>query len=258
MPRTRIRGRAPFSVTTGGGTTGTSANPPGSSLTTDDIGSIEIMLAEAAAVPTSAELFLLSVTQPGDTSALPADDVGDYLIINQVADPASVPTGAHATSIEAGATTVTQTTGTGWTNPANAQGVPDASTSVLNSAAGLNPPTVTGTLTGVFASLGTPSTETQTGTVTLTVYADITVGLLATGSLAIAYSTDSGANYTTISTQTATFAGPFTATLTGFLIANLDNLRFRAVGTVKGAALTAATATVDAAVASFTTTGSPG
>lgn len=261
MTQTRIRSNNPSTVKITGSGGGTSTNPLGSSLTTEAF-SIVITAPDSVATPTETSAFALK-TSSADSTATPTE--GTTFRIQPPTDTVATPTGAHSTSIRAGASTVTQTTGTGWTTPANAQGVNDGTNSVLDSPAGVTPATVTGTLTGVFNTLGTPSTETQTGTVVLTIYCTLSVPALGTGSLTLSYSVDSGTNYTVITTEsvsspvTATsFTAPVTVTLPGFLIANLASLRFRAAGSVLGTALAATTATVDAAVASFTTTGSAG
>lgn len=260
MPATRIRSKLPFSITIGGGT-GSSTNPAGSSLTTDAF-SIAVKADQPVTAPTEVMTFAIK-TSSADSSTTPSE--GLAFRVQPPTDTVSTPTGAHSTSILAGATTVTQTTGTGWTNPANAQGVSDGSNSTLTGASGVTPTTVSGTLTGVFNTLGNPTTETQTGTVVLTIYCTLSIPALGTGSLTLSYSTDSGTNYTAIVTESATapvtatnFPNPVTVTLTGFLITNLANLRFQAAGSALGTALGSTTATVDAAVASFTTTGSAG
>jgi hypothetical protein len=253
MTRTRIRSRGPLTVTVvGGGGGGT--NPAGSSLTTDGF-FINIKTADAVTTPTENLTFALK-TSSADTGTAPAEASG--FNITPPTDTVSTPTGGHSTAILAGATTVTQTTGTGWTSPANAQGLSDAVNATITSASGVTPATATGTLTGVFNTFGTVATETQTGTVTLTFYSTLTLALLTAGSLTLTYSTDGGVNYSTAATFTATATGNTTVTLTGFLLANLGNLRFRAAASVIGGAVTASTATLDAVVASFTTTGSAG
>lgn len=255
MPSTRIRSNSPASIKAGG-TSGSSTNPAGSSLTTEAF-SIAIKVPDTVTAPTEVMTFAVK-TSSADASTAPTE--ASAFNIKPPTDTASTPTGAHSTAIQTGATTVTQTSGTGWDVPANAQGMPDGVFANCTSASGLTPTTATGTLTGAFASMGAATTETQTGTVTLTYTYGLTLAALTTGSLVLSYSTDSGTNYTTATTVSATAANgtTFTATLTGFLLANLANLRFRAAATVIGGAVTASTASLDAVVASFTTTGSAG
>lgn len=259
MPQTRIRANQPATVKAAAGGTGTGTNPAGSSLTTDDIGMIEVMLAEAAAsTPTDTSVFDLAASN-ADSVTTPTD-AASYEITNTNTDTPATPTGAHTTLLTIGATTATatNTAGSGWTNPTNAQGLADGTFATANSAANLTPANQAGTLLLSYATLGTAATETVAANPVLTVTASLTVGLLGSGSLTISYSTDGGTNYTQITSVTATTAGPFTATLTGFTLANIANLRVRAVTSVTGSATAASTANFDAASIVFTTTGSAG
>lgn len=257
MPRTRIRQKNRLTVNTGGSQVGDSGNPAGSSLTTDDLGFIDITLAELNDTPAEAASFALAASS-AEVSALPAD-VMDFLVIMLApTDPVNTPAGANAAELRAGGSTAAQTTsvGTGWTNTANAAGLNNGTNSTINSAAGLGAANTQGTLVISFADIGAfASNATLSGTVTLTIYAALTVGLLATGSLTVAYATDGGTVYTQVASVTATNAGPFTVTIPSATLTNLANLKVRLVASVTGSATGASTATADAAVVSFATTG---
>ena len=169
-----------------------------------------------------------------------------------LADTVPAATDRSGESVVVGATTVTQTTGTGWTTPANAQGLPNGTLATITRAAGVQTGTATGTLTGTYASLGAPDPASQVGTVTLTFTYSATIGTLASGSLQFSYSLNNGGAFTNAGAAiTATTAlTTLTATVT-LPVAQLNQLQFRAVASVTNSATGAATFNLDAVTATF-------
>lgn len=255
MPRTRIRAKAPLTVSTGGGQVTDGTNPAGSSLTTDSLGVIDIMFGEAVVAPGDAATFALAVTTP-DSVLTPQDASQFFVIMQDVGDSAATPGATHASEVKVGASTVTaaNTSGTGWTNPANAQGMSDGVNATMTGAGGLTPTRETGALTGVFASMGNPTLETQSGSVTLDFTYSLTIQSLTTGSMSLHYSLDAGQNFVTAASFTETSSGTHRATFT-LAFASLGNLRFRVDASVQGSAVAASTATLDSVVATFNLTG---
>lgn len=251
MPRTRVRAKPPLVITISSGTSD-GTNPAGSSLTVDSIGAIDIGVNEPSPVPGEVFSFALTVAS-AELNAAPEDSVSSVSIVTQGTDLISAPTNARSFDVSAGAptATATNTAGNGWTNPTNAQGVNDGTNAQANSPAGLTPANQAGTLNLTFADIGAVSLETRSSAPVLTIFATLTVGLLATGSLTLSYSTDSGAVYTQIANLSTTNAGPFSVVLP--LNVNLANVRVRAATSVTGSATSASTATFDAAVISFST-----
>lgn len=255
MTRTRIRAKAPLVVNTGGAQVGDSTNPAGSSLTVDGF-SVAISGDEPAPAPDDAALFALS-TSSAETNSSPVEDSLFFAIMQGVGDSAATPTNNRAFTISAGASTVTQTAGTGWQNPANAAGTSNAVSATINAPAALGGATLTGTLVGVFNDVVETLSETVTGTVSFAWFGSVTIGVLATGSVALSYSLDGGSNYTTLQTYTASAAAMGTYTIP-LVLANLDLLRFRIVNTHTPSATGASGATLDAVVATIQLTGSGG
>lgn len=235
--------------------TGSSGVPAGSVVTSDSTGLLEVQFstAETANTPTEAQAYAIAVSS-AETSATPTE--AQLVEITQSADTATAPSETRATTIRVGATTAAaaNTAGSGWTNPTNAQGLNDSTSASANSASGLSPANQAGVLTLTFATIGTLAGEAIAANPVLTVYAALTVASLGTGSLLIEYSTNGGGAWTTLANVTATNAGPFTATLNGFSLTNVANLRVRATCSVTGSALGASTATLDAAVLAGATT----
>lgn len=98
MPRTRIRTVRPSSVTVGGGPGGGGTNPVGSSLTTDYVGDIDIIAAEAAlATPVDAAFFALTVNWPGESNTAPLEDYS--LALDLTGDAAALPTEAQVARV---------------------------------------------------------------------------------------------------------------------------------------------------------------
>lgn len=198
-----------------------------------------------------------------------ANQSDEISVAFSVPEAVTILTGTQGAEVSAGATTVTQTTGTGWTNPANAQGLSDGVNATINSAANaLGAATVTGTLTGTFASLGTLANETlvtfddglPSGKYRLDFYFTLALGALGTVSLALQYSANSGSSYTTLQTHTASnspaggfqsFNAPSEVELPK---SNIGALRFRVVASVKGGNAAPSTATLDAVELRLATT----
>lgn len=257
MPRTRIRGRNPGSVTTTTG--GTQVGPANaSSYTADTTGDIEIIFpGETVSVPTETHTFVIAYTGPAESNTAPTE-AQFFDIVDGATDTISAPTLGHSTAIRAGAATVTQTVGTGWQTITNAQGLNDGTNATISSSNGT---AVTGTLVLAFASLGALTAEASSAiSTTVAIYWTQAQALLTNASTALAYSTDGGTNYTAIRTQTGAFTGaPDNVVIAGLTVANLANLRVRLVTSVTGGALNAtASATLDAVVVSATTTGAAG
>jgi len=182
------------------------------------------------------------------------------LNIGAANEPNMAPTAGHTSATTAGATTVTQTTGTGWVNPANAQNLSNGTNATITGPSGLTPTAITGTLVGSYATLGTLATETQdAASVTLT-FTTTTVLSSPLGEVYVeySYSTNSGTTYTLIGNPIiATSSAPVTASVT-LAATSLSTLRFKVAASVKGDAVAASSATLDAVVISFNHTGSAG
>lgn len=231
----------------------------------DALGALAVVVPETNAEPIDA-LTALDLTLATEPILAQSDQLEIAL---SIPDEITILTGTQGAGIQAGATTVTQTTGTGWTNPANAQGLSNGVNATINSAANaLGATTVTGTLTGTFASLGTLANEElvifedglPSGVYRLDYYFTLALGALGTVSLALQYSSNSGTNYTTSVTHTASISpagGVQSFSVPGLAEmpkGSIGNLRFRVVASIKGGNLAPSTATLDAVELRLVTT----
>jgi hypothetical protein len=239
-------------TTAGGGTSGGAGIPAGSAVMSDDVLLFaDVSLPDPLGGKSDSPMFDLAAAY-AETLAAPADAQALFADTT-LADTRAVPTDARNLQIVAGATTVTQTTGTGWQNPANAQGLPNAVNATINAPAAVGGATVTGTLTGVYASVGSVANDAAlSGSITLLFTGTVTVGALATGNVQVQVSTNAGGAYTTLATLTASGALG-SHTITGVTPATLDQLRFRVVASHTPSATGASGTTLDAVTVTFNT-----
>lgn len=150
MPRTRIRGRIPSSIATGGSGGGTPI-PAGAALIQDSYGSLEIVQAETNTLPTETNLSELSVTM-AESNTLPVEALFAEIVRAEAAN--NTPTDVAQITLRYFATAASDNDSSR-TTPANATGQTNGTVATVktNNALGdlTNPVTLT------LSSFGTPA-----------------------------------------------------------------------------------------------------
>lgn len=235
----------------GGGSGGVPTGGSAGALITDTLSPMRVRFPDTNTSPTDTSLFTIS-TSFSDANATPTETLKFQAAYN---DANATPAEGRRTTSTVGATSVAQTVGTGWTTVSNAASLRNTTYANLNSAAGLTPPTVTGTIEGTYVTLGALTFESQdTVTATMTVWGPFVVGLLGTGSFQIRYSVNAGSSWTNVATYTASFGGPTTANVTLSAV-NFDQFKFQIIGSVKGGTTQASIIQVDAVELAINHTG---